>query len=195
MKNTNKMLMMAACTLLLIMGTSIIPTQSYADRGDDKDEKGNDFKSKTSASYEADKKSASQDADQDNVCYRGNETCTQANQGQGLIGKDNDAVGFNDQSDNLALSSSSNGAGTTPTPTPRTCEECFTTILNSTQIDNLSGVFGDDIGGAREICFVLGNPGISETGFRTGLASAGIPEAKIIDLVKCLKESGIVFLT
>ncbi len=54
MKNTNKMLMMAACTLLLVMGTSIIPMQSFADRGDYKDEKGNDLKSKLSAIAESD---------------------------------------------------------------------------------------------------------------------------------------------
>jgi hypothetical protein len=42
--------------------------------------------------------------DQDNFCYRGDE-CQQANQGQQIIGEDNDAKGFNDQSDNLDLES------------------------------------------------------------------------------------------
>ena len=52
---------------------------------------------------ESDKKSASQHQDQDNFCYRGDE-CEQANQGQQIVGKDNDAKGFNDQSDNLSVS-------------------------------------------------------------------------------------------
>jgi len=195
MKNTNKVLMIGACILLLIMGTSVTTMQSFAESGsNDENKKHEDKKSKTSADSQTDRKSASQHQDQDNVCYIGNETCTQANEGQGTIGKDNDAVGFTDQSNNFPLFTPSTPTPT-PTPTAQTCDECFTTILTSDQIDNLNGVFGDDVSGTSEICSVLSNPGISETGFRTGLASAGIPEAKIIDLINCLKESGIVFLT
>ena len=119
MKNTNKMLMMAACALLLIMGTSIIPMQSFAESGsNDENKKHKDNKSKTSAGSQTDKKSASQHQDQDNVCYRGNETCTQANEGQELIGKDNDAVGFTDQSNNFPLfTPSTTSPSTTPTNT------------------------------------------------------------------------------
>ena len=57
--------------------------------------------------------------DQDNLCYRGDD-CEQANQGQQIVGKDNEAKGFNDQSDNLALSTSGTGNGTTPPPTSPT---------------------------------------------------------------------------
>ena len=115
--------------------------QSFAESGsNDENKKHKDNKSKTSAGSQRDKKSASQHQDQDNVCYRGNETCTQANEGQELIGKDNDAIGFTDQSNNFPLFTPSTTIPTptpNPTPTPRTCEECFTTILNPTQIDNL----------------------------------------------------------
>ena len=122
MKNTNKMLMMAACTLLLVMGTNIIPMQSFADRGDYKDEKGNDLKSKLSAIAESDKKRAGQEMDQDNLCYRGDD-CEQANQGQQIVGKDNDAEGFNDQSSSntqQTTTSTTPGNGTTPAPMPQT---------------------------------------------------------------------------
>ena len=113
MNNTKKnILLVAAITSLLIMGTSIIPMQSFADRGDDEDEKGNDFKSKLSAITESDKKSAGQEMDQDNLCYRGDD-CEQANQGQQIVGKDNDAVGFNDQSNNVPQSTTPS----TSTPT------------------------------------------------------------------------------
>ena len=102
MNNTKNILLVALITATLVLGTSVIPMQSYADRDDDDNHKNTkDFKSKTSASSDSDKKSAGQHQDQDNVCYRGNDTCTQANEAQELIGKDNDAFGFNDQSDNL----------------------------------------------------------------------------------------------
>ena len=108
MTNTNNILLMAAITSLLIMGTSMIPMQSYADSGSNDENKNyDDSKSKTGATSQTDKKSANQHMGQDNFCYRGNETCTQANEGQQLVGEDNEAAGFNDQSDNLALSSSS----------------------------------------------------------------------------------------
>ena len=94
MKNTNKMLMIAAITSLLVMGTSIVPMQSYAGSASD------GYKSKIKSSTEIDKKSANQHMDQDNFCYRGDD-CQQANQAQQIIGEDNEATGFNDQSFNI----------------------------------------------------------------------------------------------
>jgi hypothetical protein len=96
--------------------------QSFADKGNDDHKKTKDSKSKISANYESDKKSANQHQDQDNFCYRGDD-CEQANQGQQIIGKNNDAKGFNDQSDNLDLAAlaAGNGTGTgNGTPTPPT---------------------------------------------------------------------------
>src|SRR4051812_20160745 len=103
MNNTGNLLLIVIITATLIMGTSVIPMQSYAERGDSDHKKDNDFKSKISASYESDKKRANQDMDQDNFCYRSDD-CQQANQGQQIVGKDNDAKGFNDQSDNSEAS-------------------------------------------------------------------------------------------
>ena len=65
---------------------------------------------------------------QDNFAYR-SDGPSQANQGQQIIGKDNEASGFNDQSRNLQSTQAKAGAaggtrntgnGTTPTPTPTT---------------------------------------------------------------------------
>ena len=100
MKNANKMLLIAAITSLLVMGTSIIPMQSYAGGASD------ELKSKIKSSTQIDKKSASQHLDQDNFCYRGAE-CQQANQAQQIIGEDNEATGFNDQSFNIEDSTDS----------------------------------------------------------------------------------------
>ena len=105
MNNTKNILLIAAITSILIMGTTIIPMQSYA--GESKNIK--DSKSSIKASTDLDKKSSSQHQDQDNFCYRGDD-CEQANQGQQIVGKDNDAKGFNDQSKNLALSTLNAGA-------------------------------------------------------------------------------------
>ena len=112
MNNTNKMLMIAAITSLLVMGTSLVQMKSFAGgeehkkgkdsyAGDEDHKTTKDFKSSISAKSQIDKKSANQHMDQDNFCYRGEE-CQQANQGQQIAGEDNDAKGFNDQSDNLS---------------------------------------------------------------------------------------------
>ena len=128
----------------LVMGASVIPMQSYADRDNNDHKKTKDFKSSIIAGSESDKKSASQHQHQDNFCYRGDD-CQQANDGQQIVGKDNEAAGFNDQSENLAVSAAAAGAGngtgtgngTTPTPTPKTCEECLMNFLTQGQQEDL----------------------------------------------------------
>ena len=98
MNNTRNLLLITIVTATLVMGTSVIPMQSYADQH----KKNSDFKPSIKASFDSDKRSASQHQDQDNFCYR-SDNCNQANQGQQVVGKDNDAKEFNDQSDNIAL--------------------------------------------------------------------------------------------
>jgi hypothetical protein len=119
-KTKKNVLLMAAITLLLVMGTTVTPMQSYAS-GELK--KNGDLKSSIKSETEVDKKGASQHQDQDNFCYGGDD-CEQANQGQEIVGKDNEANGFNDQSLNVqqdaAATPTTNptpGNGTTPTPT------------------------------------------------------------------------------
>jgi hypothetical protein len=130
MNNTKNILLIALITATLILGTSVIPMQSYAD--EDKITK--DSKSSIKASTEVDKKSASQHQNQDNFCYRGDD-CEQANQGQEIVGKDNEANGFNDQSLNVQQDAAATptttptpGNGTTPTPTPTILNICKTVV-------------------------------------------------------------------
>ena len=107
MNNTKSLLLIAIIAATLVLGTSVLPMQSFADRDNNDDhKKTKDFKSSIIAGSESDKKSASQHQDQDNFCYRG-EDCQQANDGQQIVGKDNEASGFNDQSENLAAIRSS----------------------------------------------------------------------------------------
>ena len=110
MNNTKNILLVAIITATLVLGTSFTPMQSFADKGDKDYKKTKDVKSSIIASSDSSKKSAKQHQDQDNFCYRGDD-CEQANQGQQIIGKNNDAKGFNDQSENLALSEDGAGAG------------------------------------------------------------------------------------
>ncbi len=134
MNNTKNILLVAIITATLVMGTSVIPMQSFADRDNDDHKKAKDSKSKIIASSESDKKSANQDMDQDNFCYRGDD-CQQANQGQQLAGKDNEAKGFNDQSANLSIefvadngTGTDNGNGNGNGGTPQ--EECALCLAN-----------------------------------------------------------------
>ena len=124
MNNTKSILLAAIIAATLILCTSVIPMQTYA--GENKNTK--DYKSSIKASDVSDKKSSSQHSGQDNFAYRSDDP-SQANQGQQVIGKDNEATGFNDQSRNLqstpatagtAGGTGSNGNGTTPTPPPTT---------------------------------------------------------------------------
>ena len=87
MNNVKSSLIVAAITSLLVMGTSLVPLQSYAD-GNDQPHK--NLKSKSDSN-------TNQHLDQDNFCYR-SPGCVQGNQGAQISGNDNAAKGFNDQS-------------------------------------------------------------------------------------------------
>lgn len=98
MNSTKNLLFMAVLATFLVLGTSTIPMQSYAG------ENTRDLKSEIKASLQIEETSASQHLDQDNFCYR-SDNCQQSNQAVQIIGDDNEATGFNDQSDNLSFSS------------------------------------------------------------------------------------------
>jgi cytoskeletal protein RodZ len=138
MKNSRNLLFIAIITATLVMGTSVISMQSYG--GEHK--RTGDFKSSTMTSAEVDKKSAGQHQDQDNFCYRGDD-CEQANEGQQIVGKDNEAKGFNDQSLNVqqaatatptatptATSNQPPNQNTTQPPTPTTTLNICKTVVN-----------------------------------------------------------------
>lgn len=116
-------LLIAVIASLLIMGTCVIPMQSYAVGSDLQHKNVSDLKDSIKKDTKSEK--ANQHLNQDNACYRGDD-CQQAIEGQQIVGKDNEASGFNDQSANLAPALPSTGAvtgtgegnGTTPTPSP-----------------------------------------------------------------------------
>ncbi len=68
MNNTKKILLITAIASLLIMGTSIIPIQSYADMDDKNIKKNSDLDSKINANSGTEENWANQQMDQDNFC-------------------------------------------------------------------------------------------------------------------------------
>ncbi len=217
MNNTKNILLIALITATLVLGTSVITMQSYAGKdNNDEHKKGKDF-SKIIASSESDKKSASQHMDQDNVCYRGDD-CQQANQGQQIVGKDNDAKGFNDQSKNAQASLGAQPTETptneptpsvtpevTPSVTPEVtpsvtpdvipCATCFAnafatapTPLTTAQIQVIVQALGGNGASIPSVCN-LGT--ISGTVLTAQLLAVGISQANINILIQCLQLAGI----
>ena len=102
MSNTKSLLAIAVITSLLVLGTSIAPMQSFADKGNDEQKKHKGVVNlKQSIQKDVESKKANQHLSQDNKCYRG-DSCQQANEDEQIAGEDNNAKGFNDQSDNLS---------------------------------------------------------------------------------------------
>ena len=201
MNNTKSLLLIAIIAATLVMGTSVIPMQSYADKENNDHKKTKDFKSSIIAGSESDKKSASQHQDQDNFCYRGDD-CQQANEGQQIVGKDNEATGFNDQSENLAVSAAAAGAGNgtgtgngttpTPTPTPKTCEECLMTFLTEDQQREL--LCSAHVDSLAAFCVKAAeSTQNSESQFSGLLVKIGVSQDNITQLIACLKDAGIKF--
>ncbi len=193
MNNSKKNILVAVfISSLLIVGTSITPMQSYA--GENK--KTGDLKSSIKASSEVDKKSAGQHIDQDNFCYRSDD-CQQANQAQQIVGKDNEAKGFNDQSKNIQLSATPTATPTPPTPPtpPIACESCFTNAFASAGVElsltvivalNAAlGGAGDSLASICDITTISGNTLFIQLGL------LGFSTAEINALVECLLAAGV----
>jgi hypothetical protein len=88
------------------------------------------------------------------------------------------------------------GARAAPKPTPvkLTCEQCFTTILNSKQKTDFETRFGT----FADTCAIFVDPAEgppSENNFRSQLQDLRIPLPTINELIACLKQAGIVFTT
>jgi hypothetical protein len=193
MNNTRNLLLITIIAATLVMGTSVIPMQSYAG-GQEDHKKAKDLSSITS-NYESDKKIASQDQDQGNFCYRGDD-CEQANQGQQVIGKDNEANGFNDQSRNIQQQALTPTSTPTQPPTPiptLTCVECFTTAFEGEGLtnSNILSIIAFLIGSGESIESLCDGQTFTVIGITNALTPFDIPQAKITALIDCLRAAGI----
>jgi hypothetical protein len=79
----------------------------------------------------------------------------------------------------------------TITNTPKTCEECFTSLLSQTQITTILGPLNFDEPDLATLC--LHFSGVTEPAVRSILIVSGIPVATVDELIACLKAAGIVF--
>jgi hypothetical protein len=79
----------------------------------------------------------------------------------------------------------------TITNTPKTCVECFTTVLSSTQITALVSATGRTI---AQICTLLETVPFSEAALRAQLLPIpGFDTTTVDELIACLKVAGIAF--
>ena len=134
MNNLHYLLILSSLTSLLVMGPNLVPVKSYAAVDIDGGYKTTkDYKDSIKKDIYAESDKTDQHLGQDNLCYR-DDGCEQANEGEQVEGKDNEASGFNDQSKSIeqqqqqqsAVSTApipgtpGNGTSLTPTPTPPT---------------------------------------------------------------------------
>ncbi|SRR6266508_2117427 len=175
MKNTKNAIIILA-SIMVIVGTTLTPT----------------LLQQVNAAVQV----RSQHIDQENLCYRTN-TCRQSEVGQNTLGNDNQVTGFADQSDNIQQAAAPTPANQTTTPTgnqtttPLTCEQCFRSLLNGTQISELVATFPARSLG--EVCTGLENSVISESNLRLILLGIGVSGTITDELIACLKAAGIVF--
>jgi hypothetical protein len=199
---------LSAITSLLIMGPNMFPMQTFAEADEGKDDnKGtNDYKNSIQKDVDAKSEKTDQHFGQDNLCYSDSD-CGDANEGEQVDGKDNEAAGFNDQSINIQQQQQQptestiqlsqtpgNETVTTPPPTltPETCEECFATAfggLSQAQILVIIDVLaGTDTITIESLC----DFGIfSESVLTAAFSSQGVTQEKITSLINCLKAAGI----
>ena len=112
------LLVLSALASLLVTGPNMVPVQANAEPGDNGDYKiTKDYKSSIRKDVDSKSDSTNQHLGQDNLCYRVDD-CEQANQGQQIVGKDNDAKGFNDPSKNVQQSQPA-GVSNLPPSTPQ----------------------------------------------------------------------------
>jgi hypothetical protein len=118
----------AAVASLLLAGTILAPTQSYArkDSITDHSNPGDDLR----GDIRADLANTDQNINQENICFR-SDVCRQSDVGQNTLGNDNQVTGFADQSDNIQ-----NQATTPQPPQPPAPVGCTTiTIPAGTRIN------------------------------------------------------------
>ncbi len=97
----------AAVASLLLAGTILAPTQSYARKGSFTDH--STLTDGLNGDIRADLANTDQNINQENICFR-SDICRQSEVGQNTLGKDNQVTGFADQSDNIQ------NQATTPQP-------------------------------------------------------------------------------
>jgi hypothetical protein len=208
-KQSMGIVIVAAMMLLLLAGTILAPTQASALSKFNTNTDTSSLKHVIRDGVSVNLEHRDQHMNQENLCYRTN-TCRQSSVGQNTLGNDNSITGFADQSDNLQQSTTANkttptttttpanqttGNSTTPTPTPRTCIECFTSILTPTQLSKLlSPPITREPLTLEQVCAEFERfPNIPVQELLSPLTQAGVPLDIQLQLIQCLIKAGIHF--
>jgi hypothetical protein len=116
-------------------------------------------------------------------------TNTQNNNGVG------DKINFDRNLVNICVNVNVNEQIRTSTPAETTCEECFEDFLSPDEITTFVELFG--VESIERFCILFTNPEnelvILEDDFR--LALPGVESGDIEDLIECLEDKGVVFIT
>jgi len=82
-------------------------------------------------------------------------------------------------------------------PVTQTCEECFTTILSSEQLENFLINFsevGPEVTTVEELCDVIErDQGLNELDYVIGITAenSGLTEEQYLELIQCLQDAGL----
>jgi hypothetical protein len=124
----------AAVASLLLAGTILVPTQSYARKGSFTDH--STLRDGLSGDIRADLANTDQNINQENICFR-SDICRQSDVGQNTLGNDNQVTGFADQSDNIQ-----NQATTPQPPQPPKPVACTTITIPAGTTINVTSSTG-----------------------------------------------------
>jgi hypothetical protein len=83
------------------------------------------------------------------------------------------------------------GAAVIPTPVKLTCEQCFLSLLSQSQINTVA--LDLSATSLAELCRILGQNNTDLEAFQSALGDAGVSETIQAELIKCLRDVGIVF--
>jgi hypothetical protein len=81
--------------------------------------------------------------------------------------------------------------GNQTTPVKLTCEQCFLSLLSQSQINTVA--LDLSATSLAELCRILGQNNTDLEAFQSALGDAGVSETIQAELIKCLRDVGIVF--
>jgi hypothetical protein len=89
------------------------------------------------------------------------------------------------------VSSAAVQQGNQTTPVKLTCEQCFLSLLSQSQINTVA--LDLSATSLAELCRILGQNNTDLEAFQSALGDAGVSETIQAELIKCLRDVGIVF--
>lgn len=109
--------------------------------------------------------------------------------------KDSECENENELNNSLNIVNQQQNNTQTGTVTPKTCEECFTTILSSEQLEDFLINFselGPEVTTVEQLCVVIEEQGVPELDdvIRDAAEVSGLTEDQYLELIRCLQAAG-----